>query len=429
MRFAASRALVSILAALSTLSIARQGAATPADVFGWGPRSQAAAGSGATLDTGHEAAFTNPAELGRVEASRLSLGYHSAVFALDVEGGSSAGPFPARAVTGALLGMVAPLRFGKQRVGFAFSARSPSDLIVRTDVPFPEEPRFPLLVSRLSALDLSLGVGATLGEVVSLGVALRTLASLAGGVDVVEDTDGRSRAAVQSELTPVYAAIVGASLKLGEVWRVAAVFRDELVADFDVKVRASDLGALALPELNVAGVSQYNPRELHIEISRAFAAWTVIAAVTHKRWSDFPGFLEATTACPPTRPGCAALPAEQVELYDTWVPRLAGSYGFSLTRRTRAEIRAGYAFEPTPMPVQDLSANRWDNSRHVLGIGYGIRLSSPLSLSIDSAYQVHVLSPRTHEKDASVATDNAGYPSVTTGGTVQSLSLSLGVEF
>jgi long-chain fatty acid transport protein len=111
------------------------------------------------------------------------------------------------------------------------------------------------------------------------------------------------------------------------------------------------------------------------------------------------------------------------------VPRLAGAYEFSLTPRARAEIRAGYAFEPTPLTVQDLNANRFDNSRHVLGLGYGVRLSSPVSLSLDAAYQIHVLSPRTHDKDASIASDNAGYPSVTTRGKVQSVSLTAGVEF
>jgi long-chain fatty acid transport protein len=427
--FAASRALASILAAYCTIAVAPTAVATPADIFGWGPRTQAAAGSGATLASGHEAVFTNPAQLGRVPEPELTLGYHSAVFALEVEGGSVAGRYPARGVSGSLVGMVAPLRLGEQHIGIGFAARSPSNLIVRTDVPFPEEPQFPLLVPRSSALDLSLGIGTELAEVLSFGAALRTLASLAGGVDVADDGSGRSRAEVRSELRPVFAATAGASLKLSEVWRLAFVFRDALVADFDVKVRAEDLGALALPELDIAGVSQYDPLSLHLEVSRAISNLTLIAAATYKRWSKFPGFLEATTSCPATRPNCAALVAEQVELYDTWVPRLAATYQFSLTQRAAAEIRAGYAFEPTPVAVQDLDANRWDNSRHVLGVGYGVELSAPIPLSLDVAYQLHLLSPRTHDKDASVAIQNAGYPSVTTSGNVQSVSLTAGVEF
>jgi len=237
-------------------------------------------------------------------------------------------------------------------------------------------------------------------------------------------------AEVETELVPTYAAVAGLSLALGQKWRVATVFREALAAEFDVDVRATDLGALALPELNVAGVAAYDPLQVHVEVSRALWDWTLIVAATYKRWSDAPGRLEATTSCPASRPNCAALPPEPFELYDTWVPRAAAVYAFALTRRARAELRAGYAYEVTPMPEQVGAENTWDNSRHVLGLGYGVRLpSGPLPLSLDLAYQLHVLSARTHEKDAGVVSQNAGFPAVTTSGTVQSFALALGVTF
>lgn len=419
-------ALSLISATLAAIPCAR---ATPAEIFGPGPRSQALAGAGATRELGYEAAFVNPAMLAGAEHAELTLGFHEAVFAIDVEGGAAESRFPAEPASGALVGLVAPLPVGKQRLALGLASRSPSDLIARADLPFPEQPQFPVLVPRAAALDLSLALAAALGDALSVGLGVRALASLSGAVTVSRAGE-QSRTSVTSELTPAYATTAGAAVDLGEHWRVALAFRDALIADFDVDVRARDLGALALPELNVAGIAHYDPLQLQLEVSRAFSAWTVMVGATYERWSDFPGFLEATTSCPASRPDCAALPAPRAELFDTIAPRLAAAYSFEVAPRARAELRAGYAYEPTPMSVQVGSANTWDNSRQVLGVGYGLALSSPLfPMSIDAAYQLHALVSRTHEKLSSVPADNAGYPKVTIGGTVQSFALTLGVRF
>ena len=88
---------------------------------------------------------------------------------------------------------------------------------------------------------------------------------------------------------------------------MALVWRAPLRADFDVKIAETDLGAVKLPELNISGVAEYDPAELHAEVSRQMGGWRIAAAITYRRWSAFPGWLSPTTTCPATHPKCTAL--------------------------------------------------------------------------------------------------------------------------
>ena len=426
----ARRGRATVICFLAGVLLGRDVRATPADIFGIGPRTQATGGTGASWDAGSESAFVNPATLALTSHSELTLGVHDARFSLDVAGGRAPGRFSTPIASGVLLGVVVPLRIGEEPIALGLFSRSPADVIAGAHLPYPETPQFPLLANRMEALDLSLGLGFALGPRLSLGGGLRALASLGGTVHIAQDPDGRSRAQIEDELTPAYAPTLGARLDPGAGFALALVWRAPLRADFDVRIAETDLGAVKLPELNITGVAAYDPAELHAEVSRQMAGWRIAAAITYRRWSVFPGWLSPTTTCPATRPQCTALAADVPVLDDTWVPRAGVTYGFDLAPSARAELRAGYFYEASPLQDQTTAANTWDNARHVLTLGYGVDLAAPLfPVRVDAAFQLHTLVSRTHHKDAGVATDNAGYPEVTTGGSVQSFGLSAGVKF
>ena len=302
--------------------------ATPADVFGIGPRTQSVGGTGATWDTGSEAAFVNPAALALTRKAELTIGLHDAVFSLDVEGGRAPGRFSTPASSGALLGVLVPLRIGQEPIALALFSRSPADVVAGAHLPYPETPQFPLLANRVQALDSNLALGFALGPRLSVGGGLRALASLGGTVHIAQDPGGRSRAQIEDELTPAYAPSLGARFDPGADFALALVWRAPLRADFDVQIAETDLGAVKLPELNISGVAEYDPAEVHVEVSRQMAGWRLAVALTYRRWSAFPGWLSATTTCPATRPQCGALGADVPVLDDTWVPRAGVSYGF-----------------------------------------------------------------------------------------------------
>jgi long-chain fatty acid transport protein len=419
--------LIGLIAGAFLSSTAR---ATPADVFGIGPRTQATGGNGATWDSGSEAAFVNPAALVLATRSELTLGLHDAIFSLDVEGGRAPGRFSTPASSGVLFGALVPLHIGPEAIALGIYSRSTAGVVAGAHLPYPETPQFPLLTNRVQDLDLDLALGFAIGSRLSLGVGFRALASLSGTVQIERDPSGQSRTQIEDELTPAYAPSLGMRFDPGAGFAVALVWRAPLRSDFDVRIAETDLGQVKLPELNITGIAEYDPAEVHGELSRQMGDWRWAVGVTYRRWSAFPGWLSPTTTCPPTRPTCAALGADVPVLVDTWVPRASVTYGFDVGRSARGEVRAGYFYEASPLAEQTGTDNTWDNARHVLTLGYGIELAPPLfPLRIDVALQRHQLISRTHHKAAGVSSDNPGFPEVTTTGAATSFGLAAGVKF
>ena len=148
-----------MLVLLTTLQTA--GAhATSASISGVGPRTQALAGAGASLDVGYEAAFQNPAALSNALQPSLSAGYQVTSSQLYWQGGDQAQQrFPTDQLRATLLGFALPLWLGEQRLVLGLASLSPGGFVARADLPLPEEPQFPLLVSWREAVDFDLALG------------------------------------------------------------------------------------------------------------------------------------------------------------------------------------------------------------------------------------------------------------------------------
>jgi long-chain fatty acid transport protein len=185
-----------------------------------------------------------------------------------------------------------------------------------------------------------------------------------------------------------------------------------------------------LPELHIAGLAQFDPMQLQGEYARRFGAFQFVIGATYKHWSRFDGLLEPTVRCPSEQPDCGALPATPLAFHDTLVPRFGMRYDLELAPQARGSVRAGYFFEPSPLEEQRGQSNYWDNDRHAVTAGYSIELERPrLPIEASLAYQYHYLVPRTHRKSATVDSGNVGFPEVETRGSVQSVTLSLKVDF
>lgn len=94
-------------------------------------------------------------------------------------------------------------------------------------------------------------------------------------------------------------------------------------------------------------------------------------------------------------------------------------------------VRAGYGFEPTPVPPQRGTSNFLDSDRHVLGLGLGLDLEPRgwARMRVDLHARWHVLESRRTAKDRDALPDadpdrpgtqidNLGYPGLRSGGTV-----------
>ncbi len=428
MRAGKTAALVLALAALAPDAVA-----SPADLFGFGPASQAMGGTGAAVGRGFGTTFGNPALLSRSHQRELSLGYQTARFSLHADGPNAPGRVSEEALSATYIGAVLPVPFGgflKDRLTLGLGVLTPRSLIVRARLLYPERPQFPVLADRAQSLDFNMGLGLDVGYGIRVGVGARALAELVGTVVVRTDASGNVGTSVDDQLIATYAPIVGVEADLGKGWEAGLAWRGKLAAEFQVLVQVHDLGLLVIPDLNIAGVAQYDPSQLQAEVGKRLGPVTLAVGATYKHWSPFPGWARPTVTCPSSEPDCAALKPVPVGFHDTVVPRLGVDWTLPIGGKSVAHVRGGWFYEPSPAPEQTGASNYWDNDRHVFSVGYGVTLADPLPpLSIDVYYQQHLLVSRTHHKDASVDASNVGAPSVETGGSAQDMGLILGVQF
>lgn len=366
-------------------------------------------GTGATFVDDYGAVHANPAGLSRARDREFSLGLSVAGFDLTLNQQHVAAD-PGRA---SIIGLTLPLPLGgvlRRRVAVGVGFFTPLSVVVRGRILRPETPQFVNLPDRVQSVAIQLGAGVDLGYGIRLGGGVAALAGLTGSVVVATDPSGRASSRIDDQLVASYAPVLGGSFDVGPL-RFAVVYRGELIARFLVSIEARDLG-VTIPRLNISGVAQYDPSQVHFEAAYTHRQWLFAAAGTYKQWSAWPGPAEATTegSTPPPAP----------EFSDTLVLRAGAERRFDLAPGQRFAARLGYLFEPTPAPAASASRSYVDNTRHAITAGLGMSAEAlGTRLSLDLAVQYHVLVARAGE---------TGGPGESRGSVVAS-SLTAGVTF
>jgi hypothetical protein len=420
--------------AIAVALVSVRSSASPEDLFGYGARSSAMGATGIATSSDFEAAYSNPALLSRIRVPKLTLGVLGTTFdeVADTR-------IEDRGAHGAVVGVDLPIPLGgvlAHRVAGALAFYTPSDVVVRGRILYPETPQFPLLSDRAQCLAIRMGLGFDVGNGVRLGAGFAALAEIVGSVVVATDSSGKVGSQIDDQLVATYAPILGASWEraaFGGTLRVGAVFRGALAARFAVTIDATKLSSINIPVFNIAGLAQYDPLQGGLEVGWENKRWRFAIGGTWKHWSDYPGPLE------PTLP---ALVVPPVGFSDTFVPRVGVEHTAPLSRSAELHARAGYFFEPTPLPshlpssqAYDIPSQslvnvptRWfDADRHAFTAGMGVSLEKPLHLSVDAYAQLHVLSPRTVTLDAG---NPDGTPSsVNVSGVIAVTGIQVGVGF
>lgn len=457
-----------LAAFFATAFAATSAHASPEDLFGFGTRSPAMGGTGAAHAEGFEASYDNPALLSLSHERRLSLGFQGATYSLSASGAGEPGHVSYERAKGILVGAVLPIPFGgvlKDRIAFGLGAYTPTDIVVRGRILYPETPQFALLGDRSQSLGIRLGLGADVTHGLRVGVGFAALAELVGEVIVATDASGHVGSNVDAQLTATYAPIVGASYEhdlAHGLLRIGGTFRGQLDARFGVEIDGSKLSTLNIPIFNIAGLAQYDPAEIALEGAWANRDWTLALGATYKHWSSYPGPIEPTILCPPDQPDCGALQPTKIKYSDTLVPRVGVDRKIEMTKSAVAHLRAGYWFEPSPLPSQIPASQAWnspaqtttyvptrffDASRHVLTLGGGLELGNPMKHSmppgeeaksrperpfnLDVYSQIHVLQPRTVtlERGPNGEGDDPGFGDAKLTGTVLVFGMIAGAAF
>ncbi len=443
----ARRRLVWLAGLLTGCALTASAHASPEDLFGYGPRGAAMGGTGAASASGFEAAYSNPALLSRLRDRKLTLGYGAGTFGLSYgpEGGPSIRK-DAEAMRGLFIGVDLPLPFGgllKDRLGLGLAFYTPSSLIVRGRLLYPEKPQFLLLPDRAQSLTIRTGLGIDVGHGLRMGVGFAALAEIVGTVLVATDASGRVGTRVEDQLVATYAPTFSATYDL-PFWkgaRIGAVFRGTLDARFAVSIDATKLSSLNIPIFNIAGLAQFDPGQIAFELAHESPTRTVAVGITYKRWSSYEGPIEPTIPCPAGEEGCGALVPPSIAYSDTVAVRAGLDQGLDLVPGARAHVRAGGFFETTPVPSTLPSSDAfrfadsstgpvptryYDASRLVGTLGFGLSLSRPLPpIDLDTYAQVHWLLPRTISSDLG----DGSVERTRVGGRIVVYGLLAGVKF
>lgn len=423
-------AVIALVAAISTPA-----RATPPDLFGLGPRTQALAMTGASYADDYEAVYANPAGLARARRVGIHLGLSAASLHLTVDGVRD----PVAPASAVLLGATLPLPLPDvlaDRLVLGVAASIPTQGSLRAQVFDPEVLQWPVL-DRTQSMSLLLGLGADFHatdlEGLRIGLGLAALVDVVDGLDV-RSAAGRTAAPVDTQVLASFSPIAGISYERDQ-WSGGLVYRHEVRSELRTTVSEGELAGL-----EVGRIAQYDPPQLAAEISfRPDPDLRIVANVTVRFWSVWPG-AEVATAASSNLPSSALAPAPQMS--DTVSPRLAIE-GTIRSGRAALTLRGGYALELSPAPAARLAplrdpsgevllidgaprnvpARSLDSDRHVVTAGLGVL--HPLGpsaegarLRLDLFAQAHLLADRTHTLAAPGAAGTGMSSWMTTGGFV-----------
>jgi len=390
---------LALLGALVAMAPERA-AASPPDLFGFGSRSPAMAGTGAAFADDNEATFVNPAGLARARQRGLTFGLQGGGYRLELDGER----LPLAPVKANIIGGTIPLPFGgvmEDRLTLGLGFYTPLDIVLVGDIGYADVPRA-IVLDRAQSLAIQFGLGVDLHGLVDglrIGAGVTALGSFAGSILAGIDATGKFGSVVETQVIATFAPIVGASYDVGD-FSFGAVWHGELRSDFVFRITTRDL-PLTVPILTIGGIAQYDPQTFVLEASwRPLPALRVVAGASYALWSDYPGPLIATSRGSPQPPA--------VNFTNTITPRIAGEYTLR-TGRAAILLRAGYAYVPTPAPPARAEARYLDNDRHLVTGGAGLDLTlgdDGARLLVDAYLSTSLLASRTHDAPAEGRTTN-----------------------
>jgi long-chain fatty acid transport protein len=389
--------------------------------------------TGVSYADDYEAAFLNPAGLGRVRDNGLWLGLSAGTFQLELDGAR----YPAESSRGMTIGFTLPVPFGdvlEDRLVVGGGFFTPSEVLLSGTIEVIETPQFNVL-ERVQAAAIMVGFGFDFHGWVDglrIGASVSVAADVIGNLIVRLDETNAFSSVVETQLVTAYAPLFGASYDR-ENWGIGLTYRMELRGVMDLAIVAEDL-PIEIPEFYVGGLVHYDPATLAAEgFYRPIDDLRLALQLQTRFWNEYIGpqrQVSDTSGVPPNP-----------EYSVTVSPRISGEWSFLDENDLTGDLRLGYAFEPTPAgparlvdkldsmgaPTgEEVPLRYLDNHRHVatLGLGLTYEFDDGMFLNVDVYGQMHVLMSRTHDIGAT-----AGAPLMQTSGTMLAGGWTVGLTY
>lgn len=433
-----------IVATLLTV-LAQSGLADVLFSYGFTPRTIALGGAFTGIANDYAAAYYNPGGLIQSDSNETALGYMITGEDMDVSLPKGNKP-ELESTKGLIFGLNMPIPFRgwlERRLFFGFSCFFPEGVVLAIQVPYPTEPQYLLLQNSGRSLTLIPTLAVRLADGLGIGGGAQLFDNTSGQIKATADPYGNIVADVGQELIMSYAPLFGLfidpgkafykldGLKLGFVWRKSFYTHykfpvNTYIGDVPLNV-TFDAISLYMPEQYVFGISYLFDERLRVGLD-----------IAYNRWSDFPDpnlKIEVDMKIP-------ILPIEflnskeiEPNLHDTLTTRTGVEFTAFHSEGMDVITRAGYFYDPSPVPDQSGITNYLDTDRHVFSAGAGIKfkklfgffLENPFAL--DAAFQYQHLVERIYKKENWVKSENPGYPEIKFSGSLWCVAITYTVWF
>ncbi|HTJ43554.1 MAG TPA: hypothetical protein VL463_15725 [Kofleriaceae bacterium] len=411
------------LGAMMSIALAGPAHASTMDLFGFGGRSPALAGTGLATTSDYEATWLDPAGLALARVKSATVGFLYGKFDL-ILAGQKTDTSPAR---GSVIGGVVPMPLGgslRDRVGLGFGFYVPLDTLNKAKAPYPGDPSFALLANRSQVIAINIGVGYRVNDRWAVGAGVIALAALKGTILVQTDPSGRFTTFSEEKLVTQVAPVFGVQRR-DERLSLGATLRFPSRSDYDIQV-TTDLGnvvPIALPPIRIAGNAQYDPLTLAAEAGWQWQPDILISGqLAYQRWSAFP--------LPTENPVTGTPPQGPTGFHDIVVPRVSIEHTRTAGDATLS-FRLGYAFLWSPAPEQTGRQSLLDNNRQLGSIGVGAAWPrAKVPLHVDAWVQGQYLMFRANRKDPGLFDDPMTIPfdEASTRGHIVIAGVTIGVD-
>ncbi|MEW6444269.1 MAG: outer membrane protein transport protein [bacterium] len=391
-----------------------------ADSLGLGARAVALGGAYTALADDFSAVYYNPAGLRGEKESSLTLGGLWAKPWLYVRQEGEETEHPHLYATGAaFLGVATNLGhltgYGQLRPWtLGLCLYLPIERALMADIPGQSSDRkFIFYLDDTQVLAILAGLAWEITPWLSVGVSGNFLADLRAPNEAVADVDIRTvlpylahlgdltkevRPRIMRDTELKVSPIAGVRLQPLSWLTLGLTYRGriygETVGTQDILLRFTDFSGESSARLQLAVLGEihyvhfWKPNQ--VSAGSAFTLFNSLRIALDLTWADWSDYLDPMWYRP------------AIGFHDTWTPRL----GLEQTFRNGIALRAGYAFQPTPVPDQTRASNYLDCDRHIASLGAGYTFSRirwlvfwKKPLTLDAYIQYIQLARRTYHKE------------------------------
>jgi len=396
-----------ILLVAAALLIATEGHASVPDSYGFGSRSTAMAGAVSADVVDFSSAYYNPAGAVGAPGIEVGVGYMYNAQRLNVGGLDNA----VDDVRGIVAGLVAPGELFGVPFAFTLGLHLPDDGLSYIKARRQGVPRWELYDTRAQLLFLAAALAVRPVEWLELGGGIAYLSAtrgsfgIRGRADIISPFQSKLEHQVDADLTAVRFPHFGARLSWQGWGALAITYRGQSNLDLSIDalldgtvdfagidvplvygLEARTIAAFT-PQQAVVGLSLQRVEDLHVNVDVTWVNWSAYESPT----AQIAASLDVRP--PPGTP--VSLPDEPLPAVaiapafsDQVVPRFGIEYrgaAFGPLRELRDDhrrlfelpLRAGYVFEPPPVPDQTGLTNLIDTDRHTVTVGLGLVVNKP----------------------------------------------------